>query len=296
MEASVEIVKHAIIQYVILANSSRIKFHLSFKLDRETKAAEFLAHGCNLSKSKIKNLLQKGGVWLKRPGRKETRLRKATFILRPGDSIDCYYDEAVLAQEPPHPSLVAETRHFSVWNKPPFLLSQGTRYGDHCSLLRFVEKYYNGKKTIHLIHRLDREAAGLVILAHGRNSASALSRLFKAGQVEKRYIAEITGKICEVNTTILLDEPLEGKKALTEIKTLSHDTQTNTSRLKILLHTGRYHQIRKHLAKRGAPLCNDRRYGKGDTLATSPLKLVAYKLAFTCPFTRKKQSWSIEAF
>ena len=80
----------------------------------------------------------KGAVWLKRPGQKEQRIRKATSPLLAGDQVELYYDPQVLAMTPPAPRLIAEEKHYSAWYKPATLLTQGTRYGDHCSLLRCV--------------------------------------------------------------------------------------------------------------------------------------------------------------
>lgn len=243
---------------------------------------------------RIKDAQAKGAVWLKRSGSKEKRIRKATFSLHPGDRIELYYDPKVLCQIPPSPHLIAEERHYSVWFKPPGLLVSGTRYGDHCSLLRCVNLYFNNKRKIFPVHRLDREACGLVLVAHSQKGAAALSELFRHHQVEKRYRAEVSDRFGSIGDPMRLTSPLDGKVALTTVTAISFSENARTSVIDILLGTGRYHQIRRHLSQAGHPVVGDSRYGTGRRVKTENLQLCAYLLGFNCPFTGRIRRFEIE--
>lgn len=261
-----------------------------------TEAADacvFLALSTGLSKIRIKNTMAKGAVWLKRIGNKEKRLRKATFTLLPGDQVELYYDPEILALVPPTPRLVAEQKHYSVWYKPANLLTQGTRYGDHCSLIRRAEIFFKNRKEIRPVHRLDREALGLVLLAHSRQGARSLSELFRQGEIEKRYRAEVLGKIGSVGETITITQPLDGKEASTLISVMAQAPDSSSSTVDILLHTGRLHQIRRHLSGTGHPVIGDPKYGIKGKMSDTPLQLCAYSLQFRCPFTRNIRTFSI---
>ena len=253
---------------------------------------DLLAAATGLSKTAVKEAMTKGAVWLKRPGSKERRLRKAGFALRAGDGLALYYDPAILALIPPPPLLLATERHYSAWYKPAGLLSQGSRCGDHCSLLRHAEKLKEVGGAARLVHRLDREARGLVLLAHGRQAAAALSHMFQTRAIDKRYQAEIHGSLGPPGAVVICDAPLDGKAARTVVTVREILQETGTTRVDILLETGRYHQIRRHLSRLGHPLVGDRRYGTGNDNAG--LQLVACSLAFICPFTGRQRRYSLD--
>lgn len=269
-------------------------FHLQKIIREQTAACPFLAEQAQLSKSKVKDAMIKGAVWMKRGKNKEKRIRKAQFVLRPGDRVDLYYDAAILAQSPPPPRLVLEEQHYSIWYKPAMLLTQGTRYGDHVSLMRAVEKHFDLKKDIKLVHRLDREASGLVLFAHSRAGAAALSKLFQQGKIVKKYSAQVHGEVCPQGATRMFTEKLDGKKSTTQVTCRSYDSTSNVSDLAIRLFTGRYHQIRRHLSMAGHPILGDARYGKRKKRRQHPLQLVACALIFTCPFSGKLQDVQLD--
>src|SRR5690606_33637419 len=130
----------------------------------------------------------KGAVWLTR-GKHQKRIRRATFVGQTGDKLSLHYDAELLRRVPPTPQLLADEKRYSIWLKPAGLLAQGTMEGDHCSLLRLCEQQL--QREVYLVHRLDREAAGLMLIAHDGKSAAAFSQLFAAAKTEllqKQYV------------------------------------------------------------------------------------------------------------
>jgi len=252
-----------------------------------TTACKFLAEFTALSKSRIKDAMGKGAVWLKKQKGKQHRIRRATAGLRPGDTLSIYYDQALLSKPPPLPELVSDRTRYSVWVKPAGLMSQGTKYGDHCSLLRQAELHFKTKRKVYLIHRLDREASGLVLLAHDQTAAGRLSRLFQKQQIIKRYTARVLGNLADTLAGDKIDLELDGKSALTEVTVDHYDHETHTSRVYSVIRTGRQHQIRRHFEMIGHPVMGDPRYGKGNKNKEG-MQLAATALEFQCPINKKR--------
>jgi tRNA pseudouridine32 synthase/23S rRNA pseudouridine746 synthase len=123
-----------------------------------------------------------------------------------------------------------------------------------------------------------------VVIAHDRAAAGALSRIFAERRVVKRYRVEIRGRIGVESASGRIDLPLDGKPAVTEYTRVSHDAAADISVVDVVMQTGRKHQIRRHFALAGFPVMGDPSYGKNNKNATG-LKLTAYGLEFTCPFT-----------
>lgn len=241
-------------------------------------AADFLLAHSELSKAKIKEAMTKGAVWLVRKKKHRSHIRKGRATLRRGDQVLLFYDARLLAIEPPEPEMIADRKEYSVWFKPVGMLAQGTEFGDHCSLLRFAEKNFNSRQTF-LVHRLDREASGVMIIAHSRQAAAKLSVQFQEKSVTKKYLVEVRGQLPKSG---VVDRALDGKKAHTEYRSLGYDETRKVSRAEVSILTGRQHQIRRHLADIGFPVMGDPRYGKGNKNRKG-LKLIANSLEVTCP-------------
>lgn len=246
----------------------------------DLNAVDFLANKTGLSKQRIKDAMNKGACWWTLKG-KQLRLRRATKPLTQGTRIQLYYDEQVLARTPEPGQLIQDFGRYSIWYKPHGLLAQGSQWGDHCSLLRWVE--VNTKRNCFLVHRLDADAAGLMMIAHDSQAAAQLSQLFQGRAMHKEYQAWVVGEL-QVKAH-RLDMPLDGKEAISEIETLHINTDKQRSLLNVKIETGRKHQIRRHLAAINHPIVADRLYGSA---AQQPLQLIAYKLAFKCPITHKE--------
>lgn len=271
----------------------RISFQTTAARGENRTVCAILAEGAGLPKLRVKHAMQKGAVWLTRAGSGERRLRRAQSVPQRGDVLAIHYDSELLARVPP----AAECRHdavrFSVWFKPAGLMTQGSRFGDHCSLLRQAEVMLRPQRQVFLVHRLDREAAGLVLIAHDRPSAGAFSRMFAERTVVKRYRVEVRGRVGPESSAGRIDLPLDGRAAATEYTVARYDPTTDTSLVEIVMRTGRRHQVRRHLAMAGFPVMGDPRYGENNR-NTEGLKLTAWGLEFTCPFSGRPMVFQLE--
>jgi tRNA pseudouridine32 synthase/23S rRNA pseudouridine746 synthase len=268
---------------------SRQEFHLTVDSDGARVIDALAAHSA-LPKQRIKDALNKGAVWLRIRGR-EQRLRRATKTLKRGTQLSLYYDAEVLQREPPTPALIADEKAYSIWYKPAGMLAQGTHFGDHCALLRWCEKAFTPARECFLVHRLDREAEGLMLIAHSSAAASAFSKLWQQNEVRKQYRVIVEGLIGAVGHSQRIEIPLDEKFSATEFNVMALDAERARSTLTVDLITGRKHQIRRHLAAIGFPVVGDYRYGNssGESLA-----LRAVQLQFRCPFSRSEKNYAIE--
>jgi 23S rRNA-/tRNA-specific pseudouridylate synthase len=254
-------------------------------------ACHFLATGTGLSKGRVKDAMNKGAVRVKRKKGGMTRLRKATAKLRTGDRIELYYDEKLLSLTPARAVCLNDCVHYSVWYKPPGLLAQGTAFGDHCSLTRQAELLFHSRRVF-LVHRLDREAEGLMLLAHSSAAAAKLSELFRKNRILKEYRAEVLGDMGKKGRRGTIDRPLDGREAFTKFYVESFDPESDTSIVRLTIETGRLHQIRRHLDMIGHPVMGDPKYGKGNK-NTEGMRLSAVSLRFLCPFQQKEVEFNL---
>jgi 23S rRNA pseudouridine1911/1915/1917 synthase len=129
----------------------------------------------------------------------------------------------------------------------------------------------------HLINRLDRETSGVVLIAKNSVVAGELGKILESRAVEKEYLAIVHGHVCENHG--IIDAPLgkdersivavkdcvraDGAAAQTEffVEKRFERAEGKFSLLRIVLHTGRKHQIRIHLAHIGHPIVGDKLYG-----------------------------------
>jgi len=244
-----------------------------------------------MSKQKLKAAMSKGAVWLE-SSTGIHRLRRGKKILKKDDAIHLYYDETVQQTVPAAATLIADEKDYSIWNKPYGMYSQGTKWGDHCTIHRWAEEHLKPQRPAFLVHRLDRAANGLIILAHTKKMATAFSDLFKNRRIVKRYKAIVEG-IPEFALPYVIDSDIENKPALSKILSLEVDKKNNNRTVvTIEIETGRKHQIRKHLAGLGYPVIGDRLYGL--TQSDENLQLQSNYLKFNCPITDREREYYLE--
>lgn len=182
-----------------------------------------------------------------------------------------------------------------VANKPSGLLSvpgRGAAKAD--CLARRVQREF---PEALIVHRLDMETSGLIVLARNPAMHQQLSIAFQNRQVEKRYVAMVAGELPEgegeIDLPLIADwprRPLQkvdhvlGKPSLTRYRRLAYDAADDSSRVLLEPQTGRSHQLRVHLMSIGHPILGDVLYASPAQQAKSPrLLLHAESLAFAHP-------------
>lgn len=258
-------------------------FNKIFTASKNGKACDLLAQATGLSKSAIKRAMNLGAVWHRRGKAKERRLRRATFEIRPEDHLALYYDESILSRQAPTALCIKDHHHYSIWFKPAGLMTQGSRYGDHCALTRQVDRYFTPRRKVYVAHRLDRETAGLVVLCHHSEAAGRFSRMFRRREINKGYDVRVRGDLRRHGLRGEITLPLDGRQARTIYQWTAYDRKMDESHVKVQIITGRTHQIRRHFDMIGYPVAGDPRYGDGNKNRTG-LKLIATSLEFNCPY------------
>ena len=202
------------------------------------------------------------------------------------------------------PRVVHGSDDLLVLDKPSGLLSQpglGPQLAD--SLISRVQRHWPEAR---LVHRLDRDTSGLILVALSAELHRALSTLFAQRQVDKRYVADVRGRPAAAEGCIELpiarrqrQPPLygpdpAGKPCRTLWRLLASTSApaqaAGASRLELEPHTGRSHQLRVHLSAIGHPILGDPLYGPEGAIedgAAGPrrLHLHASGLRFAHPFT-----------
>lgn len=246
---------------------------------------DFLEKYSSLSKTTLKKVLNNGGVW----GRifsnsKLVRIRRATLDLNLDSIVEFYYDPKLTNMEIPKALELTKFKDWGIWYKPQGLLSEGSEFGDHCTILRQVEKL---KNKAWLVHRLDREASGVMLFAYNRKAAALFSSLWQNHKVRKFYKVEVLG-VLEASGEI--NKSLDGKEARTSFSVL--EKGEFTTKLLVEIHTGRLHQIRRHFDMIGHPVLGDPKYGVGNK-NTEGMRLMACHLKFIDPFTHKEVNFEL---
>ena len=231
--------------------------------------------------------MQKGAVWYSR-GKHTRRIRRASKSMRAGDVLHIYYNEQVLATVPTPPRLMADETEYSVWYKPFGVRSQGSKWGDHCTVYRWAERHLKPERSSFTVHRLDMAATGLMLVAHQKKAAAALAELFRGRKIEKHYRAVASGTFAPSQEPITVETPIDGRSARTLVRVL--ETRDARTLLDVEIETGRKHQIRRHLAELGHPVIGDRLYGSD---VSQNLQLTARSLAFICPVTGEPKRYDL---
>ena len=255
----------------------RTEYHIEIT-DDGASPIDLLASASGLSKQKVKQAMQKGAVWLT-DNKGTHRLRRQSKKLSPGTSLHFYYDLSVLEEVVDDAILIADEGDYSVWHKPRGMFSQGSKWSDHCTINRWVEQHLTPQRQSFVVHRLDRFASGLILIAHKKKVATTLADLFRNKKITKQYKAIIHGSF--PGETVTFTNEIDNKPAVSHVSLLGYDEATNTSLVQVNIETGRKHQIRLHLSGAGFPIVGDRQYGNHDD--EQDLQLTAFKLEFINP-------------
>lgn len=252
------------------------EFHIEV-VASNTNAVEILSEKSGLSRQKVKQAMQKGAVWIDTASGTR-RLRRQSKVLLAGQTLHFYYDPAVLDETVEDAILIADETDYSIWYKPRGMLSQGSKWGDHCAINRWVEQHHEPQRPAFIVHRLDRYASGLILIAHKKKTARYLSDLFHCRKIIKEYKVIVHGHF--PLETITLDSMVEHKPAVSHATLLKYDREHDVSLLRVEIETGRKHQIRQHLSDYGYPVVGDRLFSHDKEI---DLQLTAWRIAFVSP-------------
>ncbi|MBQ6838765.1 MAG: RluA family pseudouridine synthase [Clostridia bacterium] len=191
--------------------------------------------------------------------------------------------------------VIFEDKDILVIKKPVGILSEDSQKGEK-GILSYLEN--DERKTLHLLHRLDREVGGVMVIAKNKKSASFLSTEIANGGFKKEYLAVTDGipqedngvfedllyKDSKKNRSYVVKRERKGvKKASLEYEVL--EKEQGKALVKVLLHTGRTHQIRVQFSSRKMPLTGDGHYGSGDR--GCKIALHSHRVSFLHPQTKK---------
>lgn len=309
----------------------------SFVLEKPCEdSVAFLAAETGLSKAAIKSAMAKGALWYssghgysgghRHSGgsdysggqgngdghNKPKRLRRKSVRLKAGTELYLYFDPQLLNQQPLEPKLVEDCGGFSVWDKPSGMSMLGSKWCDHTAFERWVEVNHLAGGQTYIVHRLDRWASGLVVLAHSKQVAAGLAELFAARQTHKQYLALADADI-DVDSLlqrlpITLDTPVEGKISKSLVIDIKPATSLLNTRdqqkidaadlrgifeLRIAIETGRKHQIRQHCAGMDWPLLGDRLYADASTNSNLEVDLQLRSVCLGFHFESKEYLWEL---
>lgn len=262
------------------------------------------------SRSKIQNDIKAGFVLV------NNRISKPSYILKDNDLID--YKTTTKNQllrpiaEALPLNIIWEDENMAVINKPSGILTHPTSLEINGTIVnallyKFGENLsdINGDMRRGIVHRLDRNTSGLLMVAKNNKTHEFLVNEMKEKRFIKKYLAVVKGLVerdeFEINAPIgrHLTQPHkqtvreDGKESLTLVKVLKRFNEA--SLVELTLVTGRTHQIRVHMASIGHPVFNDTLYGFGKMkIKTEEQVLQSYKLEFTKPFTEERISLEIE--
>lgn len=260
-----------------------------------------------LSRTSIQKLILQGNISLK-----DTKLNKSHYKVKAGDEIKINVEDKktnTLKKEFIPLDIIYEDRDLAVINKPPGLVVHPAPGNYEHTLVNALLYHFKNLSDVNpqrpgIIHRLDKETSGLLVIAKNNPAHLVLSQQFAAHSIKRRYIALVKGKM-EFDENII-ELPIGrhpykrknmavgfGKKtryAKTYYRTLKR--ARDFSLLELEPFTGRTHQLRVHLAFLGHPILGDAKYGQNNEFKR--LALHAKYLGFLHPHTGKFVEFSCD--
>ena len=202
--------------------------------------------------------------------------------LKPSDKIPTeYINMAVFEGISRGLKPLIEFQEFAIFDKPTHLMVHPISKSTPYSLLDEIRFHFG--ENANLIHRIDAETSGLVIVGKNKKSEKTLKDMFEDKQYHKSYLAIVEG---EIKDEITINSSLEkeglmigvrmkagdtGKKSCTIIKPIKYNSKKNVTLIEAIPLTGRQHQIRVHLYSIGHRIVGDPIYGIHDDIAESYL-------------------------
>jgi 23S rRNA pseudouridine1911/1915/1917 synthase len=239
-----------------------------FKTIKGKKIEEFLTSYIPIDPKLTLSLLEKGKIIDKNNKRlQKNQILKSNFIY-------------IVVFEPQTKGLkpIFDSFHFAIFDKPSGIMVHPSSHQLNIYTLLDEIKYHFGEKAS-LVHRIDTETSGLVLVAKNAFSDMFLKNMFEEKLYKKSYKAIVIGEIKEelkINKPITNDTGLiklkmktdiSGKESITLVKPISYDKNQNQTLIEAIPLTGRQHQIRVHLDSIGHKIIGDTLYGVSEEFA-----------------------------
>ena len=244
-----------------------------FKTIKGKKIEDFLLEDISIDSKLTLNLLEKGKITDENNKRlQKNQIIKSNFIY-------------IVIFEPITKGLkpIFDSFHFAIFDKPSGIMVHPSSHQLNVYTLLDEIKYQLGEKAS-LVHRIDAETSGLVLVSKNTFSDMVLKNMFEEKKYIKKYHAIVEGNIeknLEINTPITNDTgliklkmktDLNGKESKTLIKPISYNKEKNQTLVEAIPLTGRQHQIRVHLNSIGHKIVGDPIYGIEEKIADLFLK------------------------
>ena len=267
----------------------------------------------NFTRSFIQKLISSGNI--KVNGNSNI---KCSYKVKNGDNIeieDIEIKEADILPENIPLEIIYEDEDIAIVNKPKGMVvhpGNGNYSGTMVNSLMYSHKdklsNINGIIRPGIVHRIDKDTSGLLVVAKNDKSHKVLSDMFKIHDITREYICIVKGIVTKDNITIRL--PIgrsqsdrkkmavtnkNSREAITHIKVLERFKKSNYTFVSAKLETGRTHQIRVHMSYIGHPILGDTTYSKGkNEFDREGQVLHARLLGFRHPITNKYMEWRVE--
>lgn len=269
--------------------------------DEDLRLDSFLASVTeNISRSKIQELIKTGNVTVNGTN------KKPSYLIKENDKIELEIPDTDISKIQPENiplEIIYEDENMLVVNKPSGMLTHPTAQEKsetlvNALLYKFGENLsdINGEFRRGIVHRLDKNTSGLLMIAKNNKIHEYLADMIKNHNLTKKYRAIIKGVYPLDEDIINLPigrHPTQphkmavvenGKDSTTIVNVI--ERYKDATYIDITLITGRTHQIRVHLSKKGFPIFNDTLYGAGMAkVKTDEQVLQSYYLRFTKPFS-----------
>lgn len=234
--------------------------------------------------------------------------KKPSYTLKEDDEVtisDKLFDPVKFTPENIPLNIVYEDENMLVINKPSGMLTHPTSQETTGTLVNALLFHYkdnlsdlNGEFRRGIVHRLDRNTSGLLMVAKNNKTHELLAEAIKTHSIKKTYRTIVKG-VWEKDEEVI-DLPIgrnpkqphkmavtpDGKESKTIVKVIKRFKEATA--LEVTLITGRTHQIRVHTSYKGHPVYNDTLYGAGSgKVHTEEQVLQSFKLQFTKPFSNE---------
>lgn len=249
------------------------------------------------TRSEFSNEIKSGNVLI------NNKAIKSSYKLKEGDEI--FISDPIDYNAPKNLNIpiIYEDEDIIVINKPPFIASHGAKSYKGDSVVNWLLYYgtelsdVNGEDRPGIVHRLDADTSGILIIAKNNDAHIKLQQEFQSRNIIKEYLAIVNG--VPKQDEFIIDEPIGrsnnpvkmgvvegGRHALSIVNKIC--SNENYSLLNVQIKTGRTHQIRVHLSFNNIPIIGDNLYGlKKEKIAAPRQMLHAYHLVFNHPITNK---------